>query len=411
MSLMTKKTTWILLTIVVILAVLVAWFFLGIPLAYFHTVKAGPLVTTIQFSGRVATLSRVDIGSTITGRVTQVALKEGDKAKAGDTLVAIENEELFAALAQAKANEQLAIARMRGLQSSGRRALDATVSQASAVLTAVQSELQRTEALVSKGFLSQARLVEVRRSAEVAAAQLDNAKAQRTALSDQGSEIAQARAQLAVASSASAGAATRLNQTTIRAPQNATVLARHVEPGQIVQPGKPLFTLALDGPRRLKSLVDERYLDQLRLGQPAWVVADAFPEQKFSATVLSIAPLIDSHRGAVEVVFDLAAAQAPDFLREDMTLSIEVETARKATALLLPIDAIRIDQITKAAHVLVDSNGHAERRPVRIGLRSLEYAEVLEGLREGEAVLLGSTVSDGQRIRSTALQSPAEKAP
>jgi HlyD family secretion protein len=407
MSIATKKTIWILLTIAVILVALAGWFFFRIPLVYFHTVKAGALVTTLQFSGRVATLSRVDIGSTITGRVTQVAVREGDRTKAGDTLVAIEGEELFAALTQAKANEQLAMARMRGLQSSGRLALDANVAQASAVLRAAQSELQRTEVLVSKGFLSQARLDEGRRAAEVALAQFNNAQAQRTALSDQGSEIAQARAQLAVASSASAGATTRLTQTIIRAPQNSIVLTRLVEPGQIVQPGKPLFTLALDGPTRLKSQVDERYLDQLRLGQPAWVIADAFPEQRFSASVLSIAPLIDSHRGAVEVVFNLTADQAPIYLREDMTLSIEVETGRKASALLLPINAIRTNQISKATHVLVNSKGRAELRPVRIGLRSLLRAEVLEGLKEGDTVLLGSAIAAGQRIRSTE-QKPSE---
>jgi HlyD family secretion protein len=109
--------------------------------------------------------------------------------------------------------------------------------------------------LVSKGFLSVARLDEVRRAVEMAQAQAGNAYAQRKALSDQGTEVVQARAQISLAGSTKAAAASRLTQTVIRAPGDAKVLTRLVEPGQIVQ--------------------------------PAWVVPDAIPEERFSAVRLS----------------------------------------------------------------------------------------------------------------------------
>ena len=73
----------------------------------------------------------------------------------------------------------------------------------------------------------------------------------------------------------------------------------------IVQPGKALLGLALAGPTQIVAQVDERFLEQLRVGQKAVVVADAFAGQRLAATILSIAPEVDAQRGAVEVKFSL----------------------------------------------------------------------------------------------------------
>ncbi|WP_205763925.1 biotin/lipoyl-binding protein, partial [Acidovorax sp. SRB_24] len=83
-------------------------------------VRRAPLVRTLQFSARVATLSRVDVGSTLTGRVAQVLVTEGAAVRAGDTLVQLEDSEWRAALAQAEAAEHQARAHLAGLRGSGR---------------------------------------------------------------------------------------------------------------------------------------------------------------------------------------------------------------------------------------------------------------------------------------------------
>ena len=83
-----------------------------------------------------------------------------------------------------------------------------------------------------------------------------------------------------------------------------------------------------------------------------------------------------------------------------MTLSVEVETARRAAALVLPVDALRGDQAAANAVVLVDRDGRVEERPVRLGLRTLAAAEVLDGLSAGETVLRGSTLKPGSRVRA-----------
>ncbi len=83
-------------------------------------VQRTPLVRTLQFSARVATRSRVDIGATVTGRVAQVLVAEGVMVRAGDALVQLEDQEWRAALAQAEAAEQQAEALLSGLRGGSR---------------------------------------------------------------------------------------------------------------------------------------------------------------------------------------------------------------------------------------------------------------------------------------------------
>jgi HlyD family secretion protein len=356
----------------------------------------------------VATFSRVDVGSTLTGRVLEVVVDQGAQVSKGEVLVRLETDELRAALAQALAGERQAAARLAGLRSTGRSATQAAVAQAEAVQAAAQSDLQRTQSLLNKGFLSAARLDEARRVADVARAQLDSALAQSAANSEQGSDIVQAQAQLALASAASAAAQARLAQAVLTAPADARVLARMVEPGQIVQPGRALLSLALVGPLQLVAQVDERYLEQLQVGQTASVLADAFPKQRFLARVLSISPLVDAQRGAIEVKFSLPQTPPP-FLREDMTLSVEVETARREAALVVPVDALRGDQAAASASVLVERAGRVEERAVRVGLRTLDAAEIVEGLSADDTVLRvasGSTLKPGSRVRAVIAETP-----
>ncbi len=264
------------------------------------------------------------------------------------------------------------------------------------MLVAARAELQRTTDLVSQGFLSEARLDEARRAVAVAEAQLEGARAQQAALAEPGADVAQAQAQLALATGARAAAEARLAEAVLRAPADARVLTRLVEPGQIVQPGRALLTLALSGPLQLVAQVDERYLGQLQPGQTASVLADAYPNERFAARVLTIAPLVDAQRGAVEVKF--ALPQVPAFLREDMTLSVEVETARREQTLVVPAQALRGEAQGRAT-VWIARDGRVEARTVRPGLRTLESMEVAEGLAAGDVVLVGAAPEPGQRVR------------
>jgi HlyD family secretion protein len=374
----------------------VAWWFTRPPLV--PAVKAvwTPLVRTLQFSARVATTSRVEVGSTVTGRVLKVLVIEGVDVEKGDELIVLESDDLRASLLQAQALEKQATERLRGLRNTGRVVVDAGVAQADSILLKAQIELRRTQDLADRGFLSQTRLDDARSAATVAQAQRVSAAAQSTA--NRGSEFAQASAQVDASHAASEAASARLAQGVVVAPANAKVLTRLVEPGQIVQPGRALFSLALVGPLQLVAQVDERYLEQLRVGQLANVVADAFPTVRFAAKVMLIAPLVDAQRGAVQI--KLSVLQEPlKFLREDMTLSVEVETASRDRALVIPVEALHGEEALSIATVTVVREGHAEVRTVGVGIRNLKSAEIVSGLKEGDTVLTGSLLKSGSRVR------------
>jgi HlyD family secretion protein len=103
--------------------------------------------------------------------------------------------------------------------------------------------------------------------------------------------------------------------------------------------GQTIAAVVLDGDTRLTALVDEKNLALLRAGQTALVSADAFPNDRFAALLTYAAPGVDAQRGAVEVKFAVPAP--PRFLRADMTVSIEVEVADRANALVVPTGAVR----------------------------------------------------------------------
>lgn len=393
-----KRTAWIAGLLVLVALAVVFWQRQRPQAVDVVELQRAPLVRTLQFSARVATLSRVSVGATLTGRVASVAVREGDAVRQGDVLVQLETDEAQSALAQAQAGVAQSQARVQGLRGSGRSVVQAQLVQAEVSLRAAERELARTEQLAAQGFLSTARLDEVRRSADVARAQHQGAQAQAQALLDTGADLAQARAQLAQSEAAVQAARTRLAQMTVRAPADARVLLRKVEPGQIVQPGSALLALALAGPTELVAQVDERFLEQLQSGQPARVLADAFADRPFAAHVASIAPSVDAARGAIEVKL-LPDQAAPDFLREDMTLSVEVRTGAAARALVLPLAALRGDTAAGQATVWRVQDGRVAAQTVRLGLRTLDAAEVLEGLDEGDRVVLGAGMQPGQRVR------------
>lgn len=389
-----RRSVWLTLLAILLLAMaLLTWWWRGTPVDAV-VVQSQTLVRTLQFSARVASQTRVDVGSTLTGRVESVLVTEGATVKQGQVLLRLESQELSAALSQAEAAERQAAARLEGLRSTGQLSARAVVSQAEAAARAAQAAWERTQQLVMKGFLSNAALDEARRARDVAQAQLSNAQAQASASGERGSDQAQAQAQLALAQAASQAARARLAQAELLAPADGRVLLREVEPGQIVQPGKALLGLALAVPVEIVAQVDERFLDQLRVGQSAFAVADAFADKRFAARVVSIAPSVDAQRGSIEVKLILAQA-TPDFLREDMTVSVEAETARVASARVLPLSALRPAVNT----VLINDAGRARERSVRLGLRTLDAVEVVGGLADGDQVLLGGALQEGQRVR------------
>jgi HlyD family secretion protein len=358
--------------------------------------KTEDVQTSVVASGRVLAPARVDIGATVTGRVQRVAVREGARVAAGELLVQLEKQELAAAVSQALAARDRARARLTSVTTLALPTARGALTQAEANLAVAEQEWRRAQELVAKGFISKSRLDETERQLKVARAQLDSARAQVGAQEIAGAEAQQARSQLVEAEAALELARARLAQADIRAPESGVVLERVIEPGDIAQPGRRMMTLALDGPARLIVQVDEKNLPLLEQGRAALAAADAFPNQRFEALIDYVSPGVDAARGTIELRLDVP--KPPDFLRADMTVSIDVAGPLLKQALFIPAEAIRQLQ-SDAPYVLVERAGQALKVSIRTGLQTQGRVQVVGGIAAGDRVILSREVEAGMRVR------------
>jgi HlyD family secretion protein len=183
----------------------------------------------------------------------------------------------------------------------------------------------------------------------------------------------------------------------IQAPASGQLIGRNVEVGDVVQAGKVLMVLSPEGAMQLVVQIDEKNLRLMALGQQALASADAYPQQPFQAQVAYINPGINAQTGAVEIKLDVLEPQQN--LKQDMTVSVDLVVARQPQVLALQVGLV--NEISGASPwVWLVQAGRVVRRPVRLGLRSGAWVEVLEGLREGDAVVTSPiALREGQRVR------------
>lgn len=389
----------ILLILALILAAgALAWFFTRPkPVAVdIMVAKREDVQTSVVASGRVLSPSRVDIGSTITGRVQKVAVREGARVAEGQLLVQLEQSELAAAVSQARAARDRARARVASVANLALPTARESQTQAEWNVTLAEREYKRSQDLLAKGFISQSRVDEAERQLQVAKSQLASAKSQVTAQGAQGAEAMQAREQLAEAEAALQLAQARLAQTEIRAPAAGVVLERLTEPGDIAQPSRRMMTLALDGPARLIVQVDEKNLPLLQAGSKALAAADAFPTERFEAVIAYISPGVDAARGSVELRLDIP--KPPAFLKSDMTVSVDITGPQLKQIVLAPADIVRQLQ-SDAPYVVIDRDGLAAKAPVRIGVQMQGKVQLVSGVEPGERLVLTREVEHGARLR------------
>ena len=142
--------------------------------------------------------------------------------------------------------------------------------------------------------------------------------------------------------------------------------------------------------------MDERNLGVLALGQSASCVTDAYPDRQFQAAISFIAPAIDPQRGTVDI--RLRVDPLPDYLRDDLTVTVNIETGRREHALAVPNDAL-FDMRNGQASAFVARQGKASRVELTLGMRGLAMTEISAGLKEGDWVLASQDVREGQRVR------------
>ena len=371
---------------------------LGTPVSTFP-VRVGDLRQTVVASGRVITPERVNIASQVVGRVTQIAVKEGSEVTRGELLIELDSHDADAALAQANAAVALGSAQVRALREVELPAAAQNLREAEANLTQAGKQLARIRDLKTRGFVGQADLDTAQRNRDVAASQAGAARLQVLTRQPDGSSAAIAQATLAQAQATLAQATAKLAQYQILASASGTLISRDVENGDIVQPGQVLMRLASAGQTQIEVQLDEKNLGKLKIGQQALASADAYPNERFAATLAYINPGIDASRGAVEVRLDVAAP--PAYLRQDMTVSVDIATAQRSAVLVIPTGAIH-DISGTAPWVLVVRERRAVRQLITLGLLGDENAEVRSGLADGEQVVpvSAATVLAGAHVRA-----------
>lgn len=349
-------------------------------------VQRTSLVQQVVVSGRVLPRARVELGSLTLGRVTQIMAREGDSVGAGQVLVQLDDAEARAQLAQAQAALAQARARLEQTRVLTSAVARESARQANAVLEAAEINFVRIQTLVNTGGVAEATLDDARRALSVARAQQAAAEAQVASVGPRGADHALALAAQAQALASVAAADVRVAQTRLTAPVDGVVLARHVELGDVVSAGKVLLVIAQAGATELSVFPDEKNLAWLALGQKARASADAYPEQRFDAAVSYIAPAVDPQRGTVEV--RLGVASPPAYLLPDMTVSVNIEVAKKASVLFAPPESLR-DVEASHARAFVLQDGRVQARTLALGVRGESAVEVVSGLSEGELLITG----------------------
>lgn len=369
------------------------------PLVDTEAVARRDFVQTVVASGHVESPHRVDIGAQITSTVARVPVQAGDTVAAGSVLVELAGAEQQAAERQATQAVRQAEGRLRLLQEVQAPVAEQSVRQAQANHDTALAAQVRQQQLFAQGFIGQAAWDESRKAAELADAQLRSARKQRDSTAPSGSDYTLAQGAVEEARAALQVARARAGYTVVRAPVSGVLIGRNVEVGDVVQPGKVLMTLSPQGKVQVVVAIDEKNLHLIHTGQKAVVSADAYAQQRFDAELVYINPGINAQTGAVEVKLDVP--QPPPVLRQDMTVSVDIAVARKPAALLVS-SAVLHAVDSAEPWVLRLQDGRAVRVPVQLGLRSVAWVEVTQGLAEGDVLVAQTGVQAGDRARARA---------
>lgn len=321
------------------------------------TAQRGTLVVLVSATGAVEPEFTVEIKSKASGTIQTVRVQAGDKVEQGALLIEIDPVVERRKLTQAQAELRMAEAQ-RGNTSSK--------------LEYSRSQLQRDEALHSKGLVAREAIDGLRKEAALLRGEIQVAEAQ----------IMRARASYQEAKD-------RLAETKIYAPSAGTILDRTVNPGQVITAGtatggQTLLTLADLSRLFVRVKVDEADVTKVSPGQPVRITADALPGQVFAGKVSRVAPQgkVESSVTVFEVVVEIDE-EGRKRLRPMITANVEIRVGEAKGVVLVPRRALQ--QRDGRAIVVIEGAGP---QPVEVGLSDDRQVEVRSGLTEGTRVVV-----------------------
>ncbi|MBI5968867.1 MAG: efflux RND transporter periplasmic adaptor subunit [Deltaproteobacteria bacterium] len=355
--------------------------------------KKEPLRLEICTVGTVLPHQEVVTTPKIAGRVERIFVKEGDLVKAGDVIVKLEETDFLLAVRQAEAALATAKANLANLLAGTRpekiEQARAALHQAQANLTSMEKEYQRIKQLAAADLVAKRELDVVIAQYESAIAQVRQAKEQLDMLikgpTDEELEIA--RAQVRQAEAGLAVAKNTLSDTILKAPFAGLITARFVDEGVQVYTAPKTEILKLTDVSRVKVVtpVSERDFSRLKIGTPCEIKLDALPGDIYQGRVTRIIPEINPVSRNFNVEVEIPNPNLR--LKSGMFANIRLFVGQKET-LTISRDILITDLVTGVSYAFVVEGDQAVRRKLTLGERSGLLMEVLEGLKEGENLVV-----------------------
>ncbi len=349
-------------------------------------VTRGPINSTVEAMGRVRPDRQAQLSLRGSGRVAEVKVQVGDRVEAGQMLLTLDAAQAERDVRQAEL--ELAARRQRLDQArAGGSPADIEVAQAAVREASVAREVAQAQ------YDDRAKQPGVKTSEE--AAKLEAAKAAyqraRAALEKAlggapPEEIATLQTGIDQAELALTAARARLDETRLTAPFAGVVLDVTPRPGENVGAGAPLALLADVTRQHIEADVEEVDAPLVQAGQLAEVRLDAFPGQTLAATVTRLAPAATTRQGATSYTAWLDLAPTDLALKPGMAAIVRIATQTKPDALLVPARAVQ--NVGRQKIVRVVRDGRPLEVEVTTGLSDRQQVEILDGLREGDLVLV-----------------------
>ena len=257
-------------------------------------------------------------------------------------------------------------------------------------ITQAEAQVANAEINVRIAELQLEQLDEPPKASSVQAARQQLAQAEanlaRLLASPSAEDLAIADAQVAQAQVNVEMARYRLSQAELVAPMDGELTSWTVKAGDQVSPGAPVGTLLDTGGYYLNVQIDETEIGRVRADQPVRITLDAFPETEIEGVVRSVDLVGTASQGIVTygVRIDVSPTELP--VRPLMTGAVEIVVDRRDNVLVVPSRALRRDASGVYVEILKDNA--PSRADIRVGSSSETITEVLEGLTEGDVVIV-----------------------
>lgn len=379
-------------------------------------VEAQPLTVRITASGTVQPVQTVNLSPKDAGILSELYVEQGDRVTQGQTIARMESATIDAEVAQAQARIAQAAARLDRLRAGNRpqeiaqnQALveqaQARVAESQARLNLAVERVQRNQLLADEGAIAQDDLDAVLNEAATARASLEQSRAslreaeQRLALTRSGNrseDIAEAEAQLAESRANLQAVQVRQNDALIRAPFDGIITQKYATEGAFVTPttsaseassATSTAIVALAQGLEILAQVPEVDIEELRVGQPVEIVADAYPDQVFRGMVKLIAPEAVVQQNVTSFQVRIALETGETLLRSGMNVDVTFIGDALPSAVVVPTVAI-VTRDGDTGVLVPGRNDAPEFRPVTLGTAVGDQTQIVDGLEPGERVFI-----------------------